>query len=333
MNARRILAIILMFFAALLIISVPVWFFTPLKTSLFAPTPPNLNGPPLKPLTYRPIPLPTPQAVLTAQGAPAQINASEAILLDAATGTILVDKDAESPVPMASTTKIMTALIALRSGRLATQVTIAQDAANEVTQNDGSSALLVPGDTIRLQDLLYGLMLPSGDDAAVAIADALAGSTQNFVAIMNIEAAKLHLYQTHFANVDGLPPTDSQGNAINGTHYSTAYDLVRLARYAMSIPLFAQIVQTRTYTLTATANHHTYKWTTTNKLLGVYQGMLGIKTGSTPEAGDCLVFAATRKGQTLIGVILHSATDASRFQDAQTLLDWGFALPLKIPQI
>jgi D-alanyl-D-alanine carboxypeptidase (penicillin-binding protein 5/6) len=330
MDRRKLLATILLILALLIIISVPIWLFTPLGANVLASSnQPDLNGPPLAPLTFKPIPRPTPLSGLAAQGTPGQINATEAILMDSDTGTILYEKNAEVPVPMASTTKIMTALIALRSGLLDQEVTIGQDAINEVLLNDGSSAFLVVGDKIKLRDLLYGLMLPSGDDAAVAIADAVAGSVQNFVKIMNIEAQKLHLYQTHYYNPDGLPPTDAQGNPINGVHYSTPYDLARLARYAMSIPLFAQIVQTRTYTLPASATHHAYTWANTNELLGVYQGMLGIKTGSTPEAGDCLVFAAKRDGHTLIGVTLHSDTDALRFQDTRTLLNWGFGLPVR----
>jgi serine-type D-Ala-D-Ala carboxypeptidase (penicillin-binding protein 5/6) len=333
MDRRRILAIILVLIAIILIASVPIWLFTPIGANVLNRSQPDLNGPPLMPIAFKVISRPKPQAVLTAQGVPGQVNASEAILMDADTGNILYEKSAEDPVPMASTTKIMTALIAIQSGRLDQMVTIGQDAHDEVTQNQGSSAYLVVGDKIKLQDLLYGLLLPSGDDAAVSIADAIAGSVQNFVTIMNVEAQKLGLYQTHFYNVDGLPPTDNQGNPINGIHYSTAYDLARLARRAMGLPLFAKIVATKAYTLPASDTHHFYPWTSTNKLLGVYQGILGIKTGSTPEAGECLVFAAKRNGHTLIGVVLHATTDANRFKDAQTLLNWGFGLPVKLPLV
>jgi serine-type D-Ala-D-Ala carboxypeptidase (penicillin-binding protein 5/6) len=330
MVRRKTLAISLLIIAIVLIIGVPIWLLTPLGADVLNLGQSDLNGPSLAPLAFTPISRSKSQAVLTVEGMPGQVNASEAILMDADTGNLLYEKDAEDPVPMASTTKIMTALIAIQSGKLDQMVTIGQDASDEVTQNNGSSAQLVVGDRITLQDLLYGLMLPSGDDAAVAIADRVAGSAQNFVTIMNVEARKLNLYQTRFFDVDGLPPTDNQGNPINGVHYSTAYDLVRLARYAMRLPLFAQIVQTKTYNLSASGTHHTYKWTSTNKLLGVYSGILGIKTGTTPEAGECLVFAAKRNGHTLIGVVLHATTDADRFNDAQTLLNWGFALPIQV---
>lgn len=332
MDRRRILALFMMFFAIIIIIGTSIWFLTPLGANALALGQPDLNGPALTPLAFKPLPVSKPVAVLTVKGSPDDIGSQEALLMDADTGNILYASNAELPVPMASTTKIMTALLAIQSGKLGQQVTIGQDAPNEVIENDGSSAQLVVGDKITLQDLLYGLMLPSGDDAAVAIADAVAGSVDNFVTIMNVEAQKLGLFQTHYVNADGLPPTDDAGNPINGIHYTTAYDLVRLARYAMQLPLFAKIVQTKTYSLAPGATHHGYQWVTTNELLGVYGGMLGIKTGTTPEAGACLVFAARRNNHTLIGVVLHALTDDSRFQDTKTLLDWGFGLPLQIPQ-
>jgi D-alanyl-D-alanine carboxypeptidase (penicillin-binding protein 5/6) len=324
MNQRRTLAIILLVVAILIVISIPVWLFTPLGANVFGFGQPNLNGPPLAPLTITAAPRPALKAVLTPRGAPGQILASEAILMDADTGSILYEKDAEQPVPMASTTKIMTALIAIQSGKLNRMVTIGQDAVNEVIQNDGSGANLVAGDRLRLQDLLYGMMLPSGDDAAIAIADAVAGSVPNFVTIMNVEARRLHLYQTLYSNPDGLE---------YGLHYTTAYDLVRLARYAMSIPLFAQIVQTKEYDVPASSTNHAYQWKNINQLLFDYQGSIGIKTGWTPQAGGCLVAAVRRNGHMLISVVLNSANETTRFTDAQTLLNWGFGLPVQIPRL
>ena len=340
MDKRRVFAIILLVVAILLIIGVPVWLFTPLGANVLDSSA-DLNGPPLTPIAYTPVPRAAPQAVLTPKGAPDALTASEAILMDANTGNILYEKNAETPAPMASTTKIMTALIAIRSGRLNQAVTIGQDAVNEVQQNGGSGAMLVAGDQVKLQDLLYGLMLPSGDDAAVAIADAVAGSTQNFVKIMNVEAQRLHLFQTHYFNVDGLEATDSQGRIIPGVHYTTPYDLARLARYAMSIPLFAKVVQTKQYDVPATATNHPYHWTNINPLLSKYNGAIGIKTGWTPQAGGCLVAAATRNGHTLISVVLHATGPANteaqdeqaRAADAETLLNWGFGLPVQVPTL
>lgn len=333
MDRRRLLAFILLAFSAILIIGTPLWLLTPLGANVLSIGQPDLNGPPLTPIAFKPLPRATPQAILTIQGKPGELEASQAILLDSDTSNILYEKNAENPVPMASTTKIMTALIAIEAGNLDQTVTIGQDAIDNAVLNNGSRANLIVGDQMKLKDLIYGLLLPSGDDAAVAIADAVAGSVDNFVTIMNVEAEKLHLFQTHYFNSDGLQPTDAQGNDITGVHYSTAYDLVRLARYAMRVPLFAQIVSTKQYNLPATGAHHAYQWSTTNKLLGTYDGMLGIKTGFTPEAGECLVFAAKRNNHTLIGVVLHSPTEDSRFQDAKTLLNWGFSLPMRVPQI
>lgn len=281
-----------------------------------APTP----TPTIPPPTPTPTPLPTP--VLTAVGKPPVVSAMAAYLLDDDTGNTLADLHGERPLPMASTTKIMTAVIAIQAGDLNQLVVIHQDAVDEVIQNGGSSAQLVPGDRIPLMDLLYGLLLPSGDDAAIAIADAVGGTEQNFVRIMNSVAYRLHLYQTHYANPDGLPAAD---------HYTSAYDLVRLAQYAMTLPVFVQIVQTQRYMLSANTLHHGYIWNTTNQLLNTYTGATGIKTGTTPEAGFCLVFSATRDGHHLIGVLLHSTSEENRFADAKALLNWGFALPLLVP--
>jgi len=336
MDKRRLLAIILLVIAIILIVSVPVWLFTPLGANV-------LNGsqddPPLTPLAYTPSPRPTPQAILVPKGAPGPITATEAILMDADTGNILYEKNAYTPVPMASTTKIMTALIAIRAGKLDQMVTIGQDAVEETGGGVGSSAQLVKGDQIKLQDLLYGLMLPSGDDAAVAIADAIAGSPQNFVTIMNAEAQRLQLFQTRYYNVDGLEAVDNQGNIIPGVHYTTPYDLARLARYAMNIPLFAKVVQTKEYDLPSTSTHHAYTWKNINPLLSHFNGAIGIKTGWTPQAGGCLVAAARRNGHTLISVVLHATgpantmdqDDQARAADTEILLNWGFRLPMQAP--
>ena len=324
---RRTIAIALLFISISTIILVPIFTFTPLGKHLFDGST-STPTPTLIPFTPTPTPKPTP--ILTVKGKPPAITASEAILLDSDTGHILDDQNGERPVPMASTTKIMTALIAIQAGDLNKVVIIHQDAINEAILNNGSSAKLHIGDQLTLRDLLYGLMLPSGDDAAVAIAGAVGGSTANFVNLMNLFAYRLHLFQTHYINPDGVTYYDANGQPIPG-HYTTPYDLVRLASYALTIPLFAQIVRTQHYPLPATASHHSYSWDNTNQLLATYAGATGIKTGFTIEAGECLVFSATRSGHHLIGVILHSIDAAHRFSDAKTLLNWGFALPLLPP--
>lgn len=330
---RRIAGLILLFIGICLLIAAPVLAFTPLGTKLLggqsgAAQPVLYPSPTFLPYTPTPPPKPTP--VLTPRGQPGTITANEAILLDADTGNILYDLNGEHAQPMASTTKIMTALIAIQTGDLNMLVRVQQDAYNEVIDNYGSTAGLQVGDELTLRDLLYGLMLPSGDDAAIAIADGIGGTWQHFVTIMNVYADRLQLYQTHYYNPDGLTYFDANGNPIPG-HYTTAYDLARLARYAMSIPFFAQLVSTRQYVVPATAQNHAYTWASINQLLTSYPGATGIKTGFTLEAGGCLVFSATRNGHHLLGVLLHSIDEPHRFSDAATLLNWGFALPLALP--
>lgn len=331
---RRISAILLILLALGLIILAPIIAFTSVGTSLLVST--GISAPPATPtptpsptpIPVTPTPIPTPQPILTVQGTPPALSATSSYLLDTDTGHVLETVNSQAPVPMASTTKIMTALIAIQAGNLDQTITVGQDAIDRVGYHadgstDGSSANLRVGESMKLKDMLYALMLPSGDDAATAIADALGGTNARFVQRMNFFAYHLHLFETHYVNPDGLtdPSQDDQ-------HYTSAADLARLAAYAMKIPLFAQIVQTPTYTV----NGHT--WNTTNYLLtsqDLYTGATGIKTGTTNAAGYCLVFSASRNGHHLLGVVLHSATEAQRFTDARALLDWGFSLPLLPP--
>ena len=274
--------------------------------------------------TTPPTPTPTPQPVLTVEGTVPPIDASAVYLVDNDTGNVLDDNNGEKELPMASTTKIMTALIALQSGNLDLPIPVKQDAYDRVNVDGGSGAGLNVGDVLPLRDMLYALLLPSGNDAAVAIADALGGTEANFVQRMNVFAYNLHLFQTHYSNPDGLTLDDAP-------HYTTGNDLLRLAQDAMQIPLFAQIVSTPTYSIAATALHGAYTWYTTDNLLRTYTGMLGIKTGHTYAAGWCLVFAAKRAGHYLMGVILGSPSEGERDQDVEQLLNWAFALPLLPP--
>src|SRR6266704_4639028 len=164
---RRILALILMVLAAELALAVPVLALTPFGTRLLH--------------DFAPPPSPSPSPILTARGTPPSVSAQAAYLMDADTGHVLDDVHGEQRLPIASTTKIMTAIIAIQKGNLDQIVTVRQDAFDEVRKHNGSSANLVVGDRIRLKDLLYGLMLPSGDDAAITVADAVGGTTSNFV--------------------------------------------------------------------------------------------------------------------------------------------------------
>lgn len=325
---RRILGAILIVLALALIVLVPILVFTPggeqllVSSGLVAPTP--TPSPTLIPVT--PTPIPSPSPVLTVQGAPPHLSAKAAYLVDMNNQHVLFDSNGEKALPMASTTKIMTALIALQTGKLDQVITVKQDAIDRVG-NIGSNAGLRVGEKLTLKDLLYALLVPSGDDAATVIADALAGSPEQFVQRMNLFTVRLRLFQTHYTNADGLT-LDFQTNT---EHYTSAADLVRLTTYAMKNPLFAQIVRTKSYTLAANAQHGAHTWNTTNDLLASYNGMLGIKTGHTWEAGYCLVFAAERNGHHLIGAILNTPTPETRNSDTRKLLDWGFALPMRAP--
>lgn len=222
-------------------------------------------------------------------------------------------------VPMASTTKIMTAVVALTYGRIDQQITVGADAA-AIEDGGASVAGLRQGETLSLRDLLYCLMLPSGDDAAIAIADGVGGSQSSFVALMNLEAGLLGLSHTHYANAHGL---DAPG------HFTSASDLARLTEYAMTSPTFAQVVGASSITLPATATHHAFTLVNTNELLAgepfAYEGAIGVKTGFTGSAGYCLVFMARRPAGVLIGVVLGEPTYNGRFTDATAMLNWAYS--------
>jgi serine-type D-Ala-D-Ala carboxypeptidase (penicillin-binding protein 5/6) len=333
---RSVIATILLMLAIEIIIIVPLLIFTPPGQHVLSDVFPS--------------PTPSPTPILTVRGTPPSVAAKAAYLLDADTGHTLVNINGQMRLPMASTTKILTAMLVIEKANLNQMVTINQDAIDEVKKNFGSSAQLVVGDKIRMRDLLYGLMLPSGDDAAIAIADAVGGggSQANFVNMMNLYAQHLHLTQTHFINADGLTyyqtPQASQTPQANQTpqpgqttqcqadfNYTTAFDLVKLARYALNNQIFAQMVQLQWYILPANADHHRYVWATTNDLLASYAGVTGIKTGHTIEAGYVLVFSATNGNHHLIGVVMQEKDTDQRVADAIALLNWGFALPLLPP--
>jgi serine-type D-Ala-D-Ala carboxypeptidase (penicillin-binding protein 5/6) len=323
---RRSFAIILLALALLLILLIPVMVFTPAGAHVVATLSPPTATPSPTPIPPTPTPLPTPRPVLTVRGTPPAVSATASYLIDMDTGNILENVNGYKTLPMASTTKIMTALIAIESGNLDQAVTVTQAELDQVPA-DASSADLVAGETLTMRQLLYGLMLPSGDDAALVIANAQGGTTDHFVTLMNLFSERLHLFQTHYDNPHGLNLAGDQ------EHYTSASDLARLAEYAMQIPLFAQIVKTRTYNLPATAGHQAHNWVNTDTLLNTYSGAIGIKTGHTDAAGWCLVFAATRAGHHLIGVVLNDPTEAQRDKDATALLNWGFALPMLPPSV
>lgn len=238
------------------------------------------------------------------------LSAKAALLLDYSSNRVLYDKSAHQPVPPASTTKIMTALLTLEQGGLDDVVTVSALAASQ----PGTSMNLQAGQRLTVRELMYGLLLPSGNDAAVALAERDAGSVPAFVDRMNARAKALGLTELHFVNPHGLD--DPQ-------HLMSAYDVAELARYAlMNQPLFAQIVRTQHMLLPATEGHPAFDLTNLNQLLGSYPGADGVKTGTTPAANENLVGSATQNGHRLMAVVYNSL---DRYTDARKVLDNGFS--------
>ena len=211
-------------------------------------------------------------------------SAASAILMEADSGRVLYEQNADEPRLIASITKLMTALVALESGKSLDDVVTIQE---EDTRTEGSALYLKPGEHVKLETLLYGLLLHSGNDAALAIARFCGGSVEDFVAGMNAKAQALGMTNSHFANPNGL---NDQG------HYSSARDMALLARACLENEYLAQMVSTRTITLEGRT------FTNHNKLLWRYEGCVGMKTGFTERAGRTLVSAAQREGLSLIHI-------------------------------
>lgn len=271
------------------------------------------------------IALASPLAATTAHAAAAPaVSGAGAYLLDNAKGTKLYGKADNTRRQMASTTKIMTAAVVLSQPKvdLNRKVTIKKEYRDYVKKEGASTADLQIGDKVTVGQLLYGLLLPSGCDAAYALADTYgtgstpAARTKSFIAKMNQQAKSLNLKNSGFDSFDGI----SGG----GKNYTTPADLAQIARYAMSKPAFRNVVKSPSYrgnAVASTGKTRTYTWYNTNQLLKSYKGAIGVKTGTGTAAGPCLVFAATRGNKTLIGVVLNGK---DRYKDAAKLLDYGF---------
>lgn len=256
------------------------------------------------------------------------IVAKGGYVMDNANAKTLYTKAADTKRSTGSTTKIMTAKVVLAQSNLNldAKVTIQKAYSDYVVANNASQAHLIVGDKVTVRQLLYGLMLPSGCDAAYALADKFgSGSTRaarvkSFIGKMNSTAKSLGLPNTHFDSFDGIG---------NGNNYSTPRDLTKLASSAMKSSTFRTVVKTKSYTaktITKTGSTRTMTtWTNTNGLLSSYSGTIGVKTGSGPEAKYCLVFAATRGGKTVIGTVLASSSIPQREADAKKLMNYGFA--------
>ncbi len=242
-------------------------------------------------------------AVLILPGKAGAVSAQKAILMDAQTGRVLYEKDADSRSLIASTTKIMTALIICEQCNVLDRMKIPKEAVGI----EGSSMYLREGEVLTLQELLYGMMLRSGNDAAVALAIYCGGTVEGFAQLMNDKARSLGMKGSHFENPNGL---DSPG------HYSTARDLAILTAYAMENPIFAKTVSTKTVRVgeRSLQNH--------NKLLWRLEGADGVKTGYTKAAGRILVSSAVRDGRRLICVTINDGND---WQDHEKLMEMGFS--------
>ena len=251
-----------------------------------------------------------------ARAAGPEVSAQSAVVLTADTGTVLFEKDGRIPRPVASTTKIMTALLALEAAQERGDPLV--DITQEMVAVEGSSMGLQAGDSISLTGLAAGMLLASGNDAANAAALYLEGSLESFAARMNQRAAALGMEDTHFVTPSGLDGEDAQGLG----HLSTAYDMALLARVALEDQAFRQLCSSPSLAVEFAEPVKRVTYTNHNKLLTQYQGCVGVKTGFTKEAGRCLVSAAERDGALLIAVTLNAPND---WQDHTALLDYGFS--------
>ncbi len=251
-----------------------------------------------------------------------------AVLIDAETGTILAEKNADQKMYPASLTKIMTAILAIEMGELSDVIKVDDNTPYEI---EGSHIALEPGEIMTLNDMLYALMLPSANDVALAIAKHYGSSEEEFVKLMNAKAKELGAYNTHFVNPHGLH---------NDNHYTTAADLALITKYAMKNETFRKIVRTEKYEVQPTnKKNETRYFTNLNKLIynssynqilvdgeyisPKYEYATGVKTGYTPEAGNTLVASAEKNGTELIAVAMNGAS-LDMYQDAHNLFNFGF---------
>lgn len=237
------------------------------------------------------------------------INSRAYVVIDRKSNTIMLGKNEHQKKKMASTTKIMTSIVIIENYNLSDIVTISKKAAN----TGGSRLGLKTGDKISVHDLLYGLMLRSGNDAAVALAEYATGSIPGFATLMNQKANELGLENTHFVTPHGLDHDE---------HYTTAYELALLTNYALNNKIFSQIVSTKNYTITI--NGYPKALINTNELLGVLDGIYGVKTGFTNGANRCLVTSCKRGDMDIICVVLGADTKKFRTQDSIKLINYSF---------
>ncbi|MFI7443259.1 D-alanyl-D-alanine carboxypeptidase family protein [Nonomuraea indica] len=252
----------------------------------------------------------SPSAAARAADVPA-VGAKTAYMVDSA-GTIHFAKRQTRRVPVASLVKVMTAYVVLREAQLGERIEVTAADVRYAASNGATTAALAKGERLTVRDLLYGLMLPSGADAANALARRYGPGKTAFVAKMNATARRLGLNDTRYTNADGLPSPSGA--------YSTAVDQVKLAKIALEDDTFRTIVSREVHKVARSSLQRAHTWRNTNKLLQSADGVLGVKTGYTSAAGFCLLFAGERGGRRVIGVLLGDQ-DARRFSTAERLLD------------
>jgi D-alanyl-D-alanine carboxypeptidase len=249
---------------------------------------------------------------VSAEPAALSTHARAASVIDVQSGRILYSQQGDKQMRIASLTKVMTAIVAIEHGDLADRVTVSADA----SRKEGSSVYLKAGQTISLENLLYGLMLRSGNDAATAIAEHIGGSVEGFAYMMNRESSMIGMSHSHFSNPSGLDAPD---------HYSTADDMAKLTAYALKNPKFREIVKTKVKRATVaddSGDLPDYVWGNKNKMLSLFPGADGVKTGYTKLSGRCLISSATRDGQQIAVVTLDDGDD---WADHARALNYAFA--------
>jgi serine-type D-Ala-D-Ala carboxypeptidase (penicillin-binding protein 5/6) len=237
------------------------------------------------------------------------VSAKAAVLMEQSSGRVLYGRNEHRPMRIASITKIMTAILAIESGKMQDTVTITEHAA----RTEGSSLYLKPGEKIPLTDLVYGLMLRSGNDSAVAIAEHVGGSLEGFAYLMNQKAEEIGMKHTRFRNPHGLDTHED--------HYSTAYDMALLTKYAMNNDTFKDISATKVFRSEQTGEKWDRVWRNKNKMLKLYENSTGGKTGYTKRAKRTLVSTAEKDGMELIAVTLNDPDD---WEDHRNMFEWGF---------
>ncbi len=262
------------------------------------------------------LPPPALYPVNTTGISPPELTAYSAIVLDYGSKVMMYGKNEKVWLLPASTVKIMTAMVSIENYQNLEEV-ITVEKANDV----GQDMHLVTGEKITVKNLLYGLLVSSANDAALVLAENFPGGEKNFVEAMNKKTGQLNLVDTYFANPTGLD-SNEKGNLLSDYSYTTAYDLARLAAWALKDPVFSQIINTPKVTVTDVSGKIKHDLFSINELLGKVEGLKGVKTGWTEDAGQCFVSFTKRDGKSIITVVLESQ---DRFGETVKLIDWAFA--------